>query len=81
MIDTRLIYQVVEWDRRIEMENEKQKNLRPKPNADFTTVHEPGQKQQPSILVRIFRQCIGQKIAAHSAEPAETPDNPVYSES
>ena len=81
MIDTRLINQVLVWERRIEIENEKQKNLHPHAYAGLPTAPEPCQKAQKSIFARIFRHSLGHNLTIHSAEPAGTPDNPIYCES
>ncbi len=71
MMDTRLIYQVVEWDRRLEIENEKQKNLRPGTYVGFTSKNTgPEVKERRSFFARIFRHGTGHNITIHSAEPA-----------
>jgi len=65
MFDTRLIYQVVDWERRLEIENEKQKNQRPGLYTGFPKAHQACRKEQPSFLMQIFRHGLNRIFAIH----------------
>lgn len=55
MSDIRLIYQVVEWERRLQIEEETRRNLRGEPYTDgFTTASQPASRERQSIFSRIF---------------------------
>ncbi len=55
MSDIRLIYQVVEWERRLQIEDETRRNLRGEPYTDgFTAASRPASRERPSIFARIF---------------------------
>ncbi len=74
MFDTRLIYQVVDWERRLEIENEKRKKPRPEPWLDFTAPAEPARQERESIFARLLRLGRSRRLAIRSVEPAGTRD-------
>ncbi len=55
MSDIRLIYQVVEWERKLQIEEETRRNLRGEPYTDgFTAASRPAPRERQSIFSRIF---------------------------
>lgn len=54
MSDLRLIYQVVEWERRLQIEDETRRNLRGEPYTDEFSAPRPAPLARPSIFARIF---------------------------
>ena len=54
MFQIQLINTVVEWERRLEIEEEKRKNHRPEPYTDFPTDPQPCRKERKSIFAWIF---------------------------
>jgi len=81
MFDTRLIYQVVEWERRIEIENEKRRRPRPDSSADFTTNTEVTHQERESIFAWVLRFGRGRRLVARSVEPDGALESPVCCES
>lgn len=55
MFSSHMIYAVVEWERRLELENEKRKDRRAEPHDDAPADPCPCQKEPASFLARIFR--------------------------
>ncbi len=70
MMDTRLICQVVEWERIIELENEKQKNNRPNTHTCYQITSEPHRNDRQSSLGRLFKLIRHFDLSLHSSEPA-----------
>jgi hypothetical protein len=70
MMDTRLINQVIVWERILEIETEKQKNLHPKAQAFSSINSEPRLNVNKSIFSRIFKFSQDRKFSSHSSEPA-----------
>jgi hypothetical protein len=54
MYDTRLIHQVVELERRIQIENEKKGEVQPDKYAMLPHVTKTGRKEDKSILPRLL---------------------------
>jgi hypothetical protein len=69
-MDTRLINQVVVWERILEMENEKQKNIHPKAQAYSSIASDPRIKEKKSIVSQILKFGHKSNFASHSLEPA-----------
>ncbi len=67
MMETRLICQVVEWERIIELDNEKQKNLHPKAHPSYQTTSEPRRNEHKSSLGRLFKLIRRFDFSMHSA--------------
>jgi len=80
MCDTRLINQVLVWERRIEIENENHKNHRPENNEHLPIALEPCRKEHKSILARVLTLSLNRNYSIHASEPAGSIDGPVYSE-
>ncbi len=55
MFQIQLINAVVAWERRLEIEEEKQENLKGEPYKDITVVPQPCQKERQSIFVQLFK--------------------------
>lgn len=80
MSEILLINKVVEWERRLQWENEKHRYHRLETYAGYVADPRPDQKEHVSILARIFR--IGKRIQPiYSTEPAGMADCPSCSES
>lgn len=56
MFQTQLINTVLEWERRLEIENEKRKNHRFEPYVNFLAKVHPCRKERKSSFARIFRR-------------------------
>ncbi len=56
MFQVPMINQIVEWERRLEIEEETRKNLRGEPYTDFTTNPQSNRKEHRSIFARIFNR-------------------------
>lgn len=69
-METRLINQVVVWERILEMENEKQKNLRPKAPAYTTAASGPCRKEHKSSLSKFMKLALFHNNTSHSSELA-----------
>ncbi len=54
MVQIQLINTVVEWERRLEIEEEKRKNLRGEPYTDFPTDPQPCRKERKLHLCADF---------------------------
>ena len=54
MFQTQLITSVLDWERRLEIEDEKRKNYRPEPYREFPTAPQPCRKERKSIFAWIF---------------------------
>ena len=54
MFQTQLINQVVDWERRLEIEEEKQKNQRNAPYVNYLTPVPPCRRIRRSLLARIL---------------------------
>ena len=54
MFDTRLIHQVLEWERRLEIENEKRKSHHPNMDTRYPTRPQACRKEHRSVFARIF---------------------------
>lgn len=70
MFDTRLICQVVEWERRIEIGNENRKNNRPEVTPSFPIAIDRGQKGLQSKLAQFIKLRRVHNYSMHSSEPA-----------
>lgn len=55
MFQTQLINAVVQWERRLQIEEEKQKNLKGESYKEFTVTPQPCQKERKPIFARIFK--------------------------
>jgi hypothetical protein len=54
MSSIQLINSVVEWERRIEFDDERRKNHRVEPYVNYLASPQPTQKESKSIFARIF---------------------------
>jgi hypothetical protein len=81
MFDTRLIYQVVDWERRIEIENDKHKIPRPATITAWPAQPKSYRGERESIFTRIFNLNRDRRLTARSTEPAGTLDSPACCES
>ena len=70
MFDTRLIYQVVDWERQLEIENEKRGKPRRETIEGFTNGPEPFRQEHEPILARVLRLGRNRGIANCSVDPA-----------
>ena len=70
MFETRLINQVVVWERILESENEKKNNLHPKAQSYSPGASESRVKGNNSIVTRIFKLGQTRNFSTHSSEPA-----------
>jgi len=68
-MNTRMICQVVEWERRLEIENEKLNNHLPEKRNYFELGIALSQKVYQSIHSRFFRFDQNSHISIHSSEP------------
>ncbi len=80
MFDTHLIYQVVEWERRIEFENEKRNSPR-RDMAGVTASPELLRAERGPIFTRVFRAGRNRGLAVYPVETAGSPDSPLCCES
>jgi len=80
MFDTRLIYQVVDWERRIEIENDIHRIPRPATMTGLPAHPEPYREERASIFTRIFNLNRDRRLTARSTEPDGTLDSPVCCE-
>lgn len=67
MFQTQLIQQVVEWERRLEIEDERRGNHRDEPYVNYLAQVQPMRTERKSILARILSLGRGRK----AAQPAE----------
>jgi hypothetical protein len=67
MFQTQLIQQVVEWERRLEIEDERRENHRGEPYANYLAQVCPIRNERKSMLARILGLGRGRK----AARPAE----------
>jgi hypothetical protein len=81
MFDTRLIHQVVELERRIQIENEKKGNYRPVVNAPFSHCLEYFCKAAQTILARIYKLNRVNNFPTHSSEEDGTLEHSAYNTS
>jgi len=56
MFDNNLINQVVSWERRLQIEAERHKNLRGEPYVDEFTAPQPRLKERQSFFARVFKR-------------------------
>ena len=70
MFDTRLICQVVDWERRIEIENEKQKNHWPETSGFFAKGYDLLRTAHKSIVGRFNKLSKDRIVSVHSSQPA-----------
>ncbi len=56
MFQTQLIFKVVEWERRLEIEEERRKSHQYEPYMNFLAAPQPIRKERKSIFARIFRR-------------------------
>jgi PP-loop superfamily ATP-utilizing enzyme len=81
MFDTRLIYQVVEWEKRNEIENEKKGNYRHVVNAPFSHCFEYCCKAAHTILAQTLNSKQGSKVSSHTSASDRTLERPAYNAS
>jgi hypothetical protein len=72
MFDTRLAYQIVEWERRIDIENEKHGINRPVNYGCLPAASEPCHKPYPSIVRGLLNAIKTVTPLSKSSEPAVT---------
>jgi len=80
MFDARLINQVVEWERRMEIENRDQKNHRPEAYEYYPIALEPCIKEPKFKLVRMLKLVRDHYNFPHLPEPKADVDGPIYSQ-
>ncbi len=68
-MDTRLINQVIEWERILDIEDEKRKNHQPEPYADYAAGPELHLVERKSIFKWILKFHIDFNISFRSPEP------------
>jgi hypothetical protein len=54
MSSIQMVNSIVEWERRIDYEEERRKNHRNEPNVNFLAAPQPTQKEYRSLFARIF---------------------------
>jgi hypothetical protein len=81
MFDTRLIYQTVDWERRIEIEKEKQGNHRLELCAPFSNSVELCCKAIKSLSTLVAKLNRGDHFSNHPSEPNGALENPLYNAS
>jgi hypothetical protein len=54
MFQTQMITTVVDWERRLQIDEERRKNLRGEPYTDMFTNPQPRQAEGPSFFARLF---------------------------
>jgi hypothetical protein len=81
MFDTRLIYQVVEWERRMQIENEKQGNHQLVLVVPFSNSLEACCKAVKYIYAQICKLNQGSTLSNHSSEQNGTLESHAYNAS
>ncbi len=79
MFDTRLIYLVVEWERRMEIENRDQKYHRPEAYEQYPIALDPCKKEPMFKLVKMLKLVRDHDRISHSPEPKAEIGGPVFS--
>ncbi len=72
MFQTQLIQQVVEWERRLEIEDERRENHRGEPYANYLAEVRPMRNERKSMLARILNLGRGRRTVQA--------ENPCYSQ-
>jgi len=66
MLQVQLINKVVEWERRLQMEEEKRNNLKGKPYEKFTVASTSSRKERKPNVARSLRNIEVRQPASHS---------------
>ncbi len=79
MFQPNMITQVVEWERRLEFEEENRKNHRRDPYVNYLAPVEPARKERKSLIARLSGWIFARR-SRPASDPQRQPAYPCYPE-